>query len=83
MPLLKVLNPANGKLVATLETDDAKSVAAKFQRARAAQPEWARRPLDQRLAALAKFRGLVVGETEALARILTTEVGKPIAQSRN
>src|SRR5258706_3746518 len=83
MALLKVLNPANGKLVATLEADDAKSVADKYQRARAAQPEWARRPLDQRLAALAKFRGLVVSQTEALARTLTTEVGKPIAQSRN
>jgi acyl-CoA reductase-like NAD-dependent aldehyde dehydrogenase len=83
MPALKVLNPANGKLVATLEADDAKSVADKYRRAREAQPEWARRPLDQRIAALAKFRGLVVAQTEALARILTAEVGKPIAQSRN
>jgi acyl-CoA reductase-like NAD-dependent aldehyde dehydrogenase len=83
MPSLKVLNPANGKLVATLDADDAKSVAEKYKRARAAQPDWARRPLDQRLAALAKFRGLVVANTEALAGILTTEMGKPIAQSRN
>jgi acyl-CoA reductase-like NAD-dependent aldehyde dehydrogenase len=80
---LKVLNPANGKLVATLEADDAKSVAEKYRRARAAQPDWARRPLDQRLAALAKFRGLVVANSEALAHVLTAEVGKPIAQSRN
>jgi len=83
MPALKVVNPANGKLVATLEADDAKSVAGKYRRARAAQPDWARRPLDQRLAALARFRGLVVAQTEALARVLTDEVGKPIAQSRN
>ncbi len=83
MAILKVFNPANGQLAATLDADDAKSVASKYERARAAQPEWARRPLDQRLAAIAKFRGLVVAQTDALARILTTEVGKPIAQSRN
>src|ERR1041384_885935 len=83
MPILKGFNPANGKLAATLDADDAKSVAAKYERARDAQPEWARRPLDQRLPAIAKVRGLVVAQTEALARILTTEVGKPIAQSRN
>ena len=83
MPVLEVLSPATGKLVATLDADDAKSIRQKYERARAAQPEWARRPLDQRLAAIAKFRGLVVAETEALARILTSEVGKPIAQSRN
>jgi acyl-CoA reductase-like NAD-dependent aldehyde dehydrogenase len=80
---LKVVNPANGKLVATLETDDAKSVRAKYARARDAQPAWARRPLDQRLAAIDRFRGLVIAQTEALAKVLTMEVGKPIAQSRN
>ena len=80
---LDVFNPANDVRVATLDADDAKSVADKYRRARAAQPEWARRPLDQRLAAIARFRGLVVGETESLARILTAEMGKPIAQSRN
>ncbi len=83
MPVLKVHSPANGKLVATLDADDAKSVRRKYERARAAQAEWARRPLDQRLAVIARFRGLVVGETDALARTLTSEVGKPISQSRN
>jgi len=80
---LKVLNPATGKVAATLPADDAKSVKAKYERARAAQPAWARTRLKQRLAAIAKFRELVVAETEALARVLTTEVGKPISQSRN
>ena len=83
MPALKVYNPATGKLLETLAADDAKSVAAKYARAREAQPTWAKRPLDQRLAALDRFRGLVVAQTDALARVLTREVGKPITQSRN
>jgi acyl-CoA reductase-like NAD-dependent aldehyde dehydrogenase len=80
---LKVLNPATGEVAATLAADDAKTVKAKYQQARAAQPGWARVPLKKRLAAIATFREKVVAETEKLARVLTTEVGKPISQSRN
>src|SRR5262245_33820739 len=80
---LKVLNPATGKLVASLEADDARSVKAKYERARAAQRRWAKVPMKKRLAAIAAFREKVVAETEKLAKILTTEVGKPIAQARN
>ena len=83
MATLKVVNPATGKLEATLPADDAKSVRAKYERARAAQPKWAKTRLKQRLDAIRKFRELVVAETETLARVLTTEVGKPISQSRN
>jgi len=83
MKTLKVVNPANGKLEATLPADDAKSVRAKYERARAAQPRWAKTRLKQRLDAIRKFRELVVAQTETLARVLTAEVGKPISQSRN
>jgi acyl-CoA reductase-like NAD-dependent aldehyde dehydrogenase len=83
MKKLKVVNPANGSVVTTLPADDAKSVGAKYARARAAQPGWAGTALKTRLAALAKFRELVIAETEQLARVLTSEVGKPISQSRN
>ena len=83
MPTLKILNPATGKPVATLPADDARSIKAKYAAARAAQPRWAATPLRQRLAALGAFRAAVVQGTEELAAILTTEVGKPITQSRN
>ena len=80
---LKVVNPATGVVTATLPADDAKSVKAKYARARAAQPAWARVRLKQRIAAVAKFRELVAAQAEQLAQILTTEVGKPITQARN
>jgi acyl-CoA reductase-like NAD-dependent aldehyde dehydrogenase len=80
---LKVVNPATGDVAALLDADDARAVKAKYLAARAAQPAWARTSLKKRLAAIAAFRARVVAETEALAKILTTEVGKPISQSRN
>jgi acyl-CoA reductase-like NAD-dependent aldehyde dehydrogenase len=83
MKKLQVTNPANGETIATLAADDAKAVHAKYGRARAAQPRWAATALRRRLDAIAKFRELVVAEAETLAKTLTSEVGKPIAQSRN
>jgi len=80
---LKVLNPATGQVAATLPADDAKSVRAKYERARAAQPGWAKTRLKQRIHIIEKFRALVAAQAETLAKVLTTEVGKPISQSRN
>ena len=80
---LKVVNPATGAALASLDADDARSIKAKFLRARAAQPAWAALALRKRLAAIERFRALVVAQAEPLARLLTSEVGKPIAQARN
>ncbi len=80
---MKIFNPATGAELADVTADNAKTVAAKYTRARAAQPAWARRPLRHRLAVITKFRALVVDRIEELARTLTQEVGKPIRQSRN
>jgi acyl-CoA reductase-like NAD-dependent aldehyde dehydrogenase len=83
MSPLKITNPADGTLLAEVLADDAASVAAKAARARAAQPAWQAVPLGERSAAIARFRAAVAGELETLARTLTQEVGKPLAQSRN
>jgi len=80
---LKIVNPATGEVAATLATDDLRTVKAKYMQARSAQTRWARVPVRKRLAAIAKFRELVVSQSERLAQLLTAEVGKPITQSRN
>ncbi len=80
---LEVANPATGAVVARLPADDAASVAAKSQRARQGARRWSATPLTERIEALRRFRSLAQSQSEALARILTTEVGKPLAQSRN
>ena len=80
---LKITNPADGSALAEVAADDAASVAAKFARARQAQPMWAATPLAERSAAIRRFRAAVEHELETLARTLTQEVGKPLQQSRN
>jgi acyl-CoA reductase-like NAD-dependent aldehyde dehydrogenase len=80
---MKIMNPATGAVLADVDTDDARSVRAKYHGARAAQPAWAATPMRTRLAALRKFRELLVERQEELAKTLSLEVGKPIRQSRN
>ena len=80
---MKITNPATGATLVELVADNAKAVRAKYERARAAQPKWAATPIKKRLAAMRRFRELVVERQPELARTLTQEVGKPVRQSRN
>src|SRR4051812_49390768 len=79
---LSITNPATGALILRIAADGPREVAARYAAARAAQPRWAATPMRRRIAAIEKFRELVVARTEALATTLTQEVGKPIRQSR-
>ncbi len=76
--VLEVLNPATGGLAGTVlcagEADTLAAVAA----AKAAFPGWAARPLAERAAALAKCADIIEANSEDLARLLTSEQGKPL-----
>ncbi len=80
---MKITNPATGTVLIDVVADNAKAVRAKYDRARAAQPKWAATPIRKRLAAIRKFREMLVDRLSELARTLSLEVGKPIRQSRN
>ena len=83
MSTLTITNPSTGDVLAELPTDDAAAIGAKAHAARGAQPAWAARPLADRVEVIRRFRDGIVRDKELLARTLTQEVGKPIAQSRN
>ena len=80
---MKIINPATGAALIDVVADTAKTVREKYARARAAQPKWAATPIRKRLAAIGKFREILVDRIPELARTLSLEVGKPIRQSRN
>ncbi len=83
MDRLSIFNPATGALIVEIDTDDATSVADKATQARTAQPRWAAVPIAERKACIVRFRALLTERIEPLAHTLTSEVGKPIKQSRN
>lgn len=80
---MQVTNPATGEVIAELTDDTPATVAATYELARAFQPVWAERPIEDRIEAIRKFRALVLYRYDELASLMTSETGKPISQSRN
>lgn len=80
---MKVFDPATGGLIREVGEDGPAEVGGKYERARRAQPGWAARPFEERAAAVRRFRELLVARRDELARTLSSEMGKPITQSRN
>ena len=80
---ITIINPATQETIQTLESMDDGQIAEAFAAARHAQGLWAATPLAERIAILRRFRGLLVERRETLAATLTSEVGKPLKQSRN
>jgi len=80
---MKIVNPATGEQLQSVDEDTEQSVAQKFQRAHRAQREWRNSDFERRKTALKSFSTLIESEQAELAKTLTLEVGKPLAQSNN
>ena len=80
--MLRIVNPATEELVREIETDTPESVATKYQEARAAQPAWAARPFEEKVAMIKRFGEILAGRREELAALLTSEMGKPLGQAK-
>ncbi|SDK81206.1 succinate semialdehyde dehydrogenase [Modicisalibacter muralis] len=76
-----VTNPANGETLAEvpdLDGDDARDAIAA---AEAAWPAWRKRAAKDRAALLRAWFEAIVAHRDALARLMTLEQGKPLAES--
>jgi aldehyde dehydrogenase (NAD+) len=80
---LEVSDPAHlDRHIATASLGDAATFAEACRAAREAQVAWAHVPPPVRGRVIQHLGRLVEANAEALARILTREIGKPIAESR-
>ena len=79
---LRSVNPANTEeVVAEVQLGDAGTFADACRAARAAQEAWTHTPAPQRGRAIQQIGRLVEDNKEALARIVTREIGKPYSES--
>ena len=79
---LRSTNPARlDEVVAEVSLGDAGTFVDACRAARAAQPAWARTPAPVRGRVIAAIGRLVEANQEALARLVTQEVGKPYAEA--
>lgn len=78
---LEVENPATEETVAAVASASAKQLDAAVASARAASPEWAAMPGVDRTPLLRGVAAALRERAEALAAIMTTEIGRPLSES--
>lgn len=79
---IAVTNPADGSLVAHVPDLGASETLRAVDAATAAQAAWARETGKTRGAVLARWAALIHDHVEDLARLMTAEQGKPLAEAR-
>jgi lactaldehyde dehydrogenase/glycolaldehyde dehydrogenase len=79
---IEVENPATGEMVAVVPAGGEAEAAAALEAAARAQPAWAALPPIRRADHLRRLAALVERDAEALARLVTMEQGKPLAEAR-
>lgn len=77
-----VYNPATGEVAAVVPLSGKEDVDRAVAAAKAAFPAWSRTPVPRRARILFKYQQLLVDHWEELARLITLENGKSLAEAR-
>jgi malonate-semialdehyde dehydrogenase (acetylating)/methylmalonate-semialdehyde dehydrogenase len=77
-----VYNPSTGRVIARVPLCDAAEAAEVVEAASAALPEWSATPVIERARLMFRYRELLETQFEDLARLVTHEHGKTLAESR-
>ncbi|MCK8084020.1 NAD-dependent succinate-semialdehyde dehydrogenase [Vibrio sp. 1CM8B] len=76
-----VTNPATGELIGHAPISSETELASAIERAHVAQKEWAKIPAKSRAALLHRWHQLILENKDDLARVMTMEQGKPLAEA--
>ena len=77
-----VYSPQSGELLAEVTRCDVDDVERAVAAARRAQPQWAATPLIERVKIMRRVHALFAERAEDVARTLTLEIGKTVAEAR-
>lgn len=77
-----VHNPATGALVGSVARHGAAAASRAVEAATTAQVAWAARSAGDRAVILRRWHDLMLANADDLARLMTAEQGKPLAEAR-
>ena len=77
-----VTNPATGEVIEQVPRHGVEETRAAIEAAERAYPAWRGRTAKERALVLRRLSDLMLERQEELARLLTTEQGKPLAEAR-
>lgn len=80
--VLAVTNPATGELIIEIARVGAAETARAIDAASRSMADWKVRPAKERANVLRRWFDIIMENQEDLARIMTAEQGKPLAESR-
>ncbi len=74
-------NPATGAVIQRVRVSTPAEIDAAVAAARTAQPSWNARPLHERTELVKKACAALAGKRQQLAKLITAEMGKTLAES--
>jgi succinate-semialdehyde dehydrogenase/glutarate-semialdehyde dehydrogenase len=77
-----VSNPATGEQIGSVPLMGAAETRRAIEAANAAWPAWRKKSAKERAAVLRKWHDLILENVDDLARLMTAEQGKPLAEAR-
>ncbi len=80
---MRIINPATEEVISEVSEDTKESLGEKIKQLKAGQFAWHQVILNKRIEIIQSFSDLLESNIEHLASVLTSEVGKPLQQSRN
>ncbi len=75
-------NPSTEEEIATVSSLDPAGAERAVEAAKRAFPEWARTPVRERQQLIGRWLEIMLDEQDDLARLVSTEGGKPVAEAR-
>src|SRR5881296_4730037 len=79
---LNVDNPATGEIIGTVPKLSAAETRQAIEAANRAFPAWSKKTAKERAAIMRRWFDLMMANQDDLARLMTTEQGKPLAESK-
>ncbi|MEX1035019.1 MAG: NADP-dependent succinate-semialdehyde dehydrogenase [Sneathiella sp.] len=79
---INVTNPATGDVIGTVPNMGAAETRRAIEAAKDAMPGWAGKTAKERATTLRKWHDLMLENTDDLAKIMTVEMGKPLAEAK-
>jgi succinate-semialdehyde dehydrogenase/glutarate-semialdehyde dehydrogenase len=80
--VIPVFNPSTGKRIGSVPKLNEADARRAIEAAHTAGPSWRARTAKERAAALRRWHDLMMAAQEDLARLMTAEQGKPLAEAR-
>jgi succinate-semialdehyde dehydrogenase/glutarate-semialdehyde dehydrogenase len=79
---IAVLNPATDEVVAYIPSTSTQEILSLIEQSKVAQQAWQEKSAAERCAILRRWYDLVIENSDDLARIMTLEQGKPLAEAK-